>query len=85
MKPTLAFSLLQSRAFLVRPELDHLGGEHHERHRMASRSTEGGLLVGGPIGIAYGAAALFDLATMPSLSIWTAARAAAAECDAAPT
>ncbi len=83
VKPTLAFSLLQSRAFHVRRELDVLSGEHHERHRIATRSVAGGLMVGGPIGASYSAAALFDLATMPSLSIWAGAQTAAAKCGTA--
>ena len=83
VNPARAFALLQSRAFHVRSELERLSGEHHVRHQIASRATATGLLAGGVVGGAYGMAALYDLATMPSLSIWTAAQSAAAKCEGA--
>jgi hypothetical protein len=82
VKPALAFSLLQSRAFHVKHELEILSGEHHQRRSIASKSSAVGL-AGGPVLGAYGMAALYDLASMPSLSIWTAAQSAAGKCDAA--
>ncbi|MGX9673697.1 hypothetical protein [Mycobacterium sp. HM-7] len=79
VKVSMAISLLQSRFFHVNQQLQLLSGEHHQRRNMAAQQV----LLGSKWGPFATAAAAYDLATMPSLDIWTAAQAAAKMCEGA--
>jgi hypothetical protein len=79
VKVSMAISLLQSRFFHVNQQLQLLSGEHHQRRNMAAQQV----LLGSKWGPFATAAAAYDLATMPSLDIWTAAQTAAKACESA--